>query len=140
MSSNQKIGFFKLHPDATIPTRGTPLSAGWDLYAIKDYEVKDGTPTVVNTGVGVCLPPNHYGRIAPRSGNSIKGLCLNAGVVDADYGGELAVICYCSGSFDIKKGNRVAQIIVEKIYCDDMPEIQPPGEKNSHLGFGSTGN
>lgn len=147
-------GFFKLDPRAIIPTKGTPLSAGWDLYALEDAEIT--LSTLVRTGVGVKLPQGCYGRIAPRSGLSVKGLCINAGVVDIDYASELKVVCFSVNTkcyqqngvvpinpVFIKAGDRIAQLVLEKISYVDMPEISLDNnvdtQHTQHAGFGSTG-
>jgi dUTP pyrophosphatase len=144
-------GFFKLDPRAIIPTKGTPLSAGWDLYALEDAEIT--LSTLVRTGVGVKLPQGCYGRIAPRSGLSVKGLCINAGVVDIDYASELKVVCFSVNTkcyqqngvvpvnpVFIKAGDRIAQLVLEKISYVDMPEISLDNVVDTqHTGFGSTG-
>jgi len=140
--SERQSGFFKIDPDAQIPTRGTPNSVGWDLYALKDYELTPFKTELIQTGIGVKIPSGCYARIAPRSGLSVKGLIVNAGVVDRDYRDELKVIVFCVDSpMTIKKGNRIAQLILEKVDYTDMPcIINESNDKSTHSGFGSTGN
>lgn len=142
LQSKQQSGFFKIDSDAQIPTRGTPNSVGWDLYALKDYELTPFKTELIQTGIGVKIPSGCYARIAPRSGLSVKGLVVNAGVVDQDYQDELKVIVFCVDSpITIKKGNRIAQLILEKVDYTDMPcIINESTDKNIHSGFGSTGN
>jgi len=143
-----KRGFYKLVENAIIPTKGTPRSAGWDLYSPDEYTISPGESVIVMTGIGVVIPEGYSGRIAPRSGWSVKGLFLNGGVVDIDYELGLGVICFnfSKQNIIIKRGDRIAQFLLEKIFYGDMPEIsQPePGERCSHepvhAGFGSTGN
>ena len=138
----RKIGFFKLDPAAQIPKKGTPNSVGWDLYSLENVNLSTPLQTIIiRTGVGVKIPTGCYARIAPRSGMSIKGLVINAGVIDRDYQAEIKLIVYCiNNSIEIKKGDRIAQLILEKVDYSDMPEIEPPAEQNTHVGFGSTGN
>ena len=99
------IQFQKLHEDAIIPTRGTPYSAGFDLYALKDtIVVGGGGNVIVPTGIAIQLPPGTYGRIAMRSGLAVKQhLSVSAGVIDIDYTGEVGVVVFCTKLFDIQK-------------------------------------
>jgi len=132
----------KLKEDAVVPTRATPGSAGFDLSSLGSLKIPSKGRAVVSTGISIKLPHGTYGRVAPRSGLAYNfGIDVLAGVIDADYREEILVILYNSGDldFDVEKGQRIAQLIVEKI---DMPEV----EVVSHLseterrgGFGSTG-
>lgn len=140
--ASHAVGFFKLHPDAIIPTRGTPLSAGWDLYALEDVVLwPDDKPVPVRTGVGVTMPAGCYGRIAGRSGLALQGVFVGGGVIDRDYQLELKVILTVSWSVkvEIKKGQRIAQLIFEKYYVDEVLEVEAPTQTSTHVGFGSTG-
>ena len=85
----------KLSPDAQIPSRATPGSVGYDLYSTSDYMIPPSSRSVISTGIAIKLPPNTYGRIAPRSGLAVKnGLTVGAGVIDRDYTGEIKVILF----------------------------------------------
>lgn len=83
------------------------------------------------------------GRIAPRSGLAAKHMIdTGAGVIDADYRGQVRVLLFNHGEtdFEVKEGDRVAQLILERIYT---PEIQVVEELEESVrgagGFGSTG-
>jgi dUTP pyrophosphatase len=99
---------------------------------------------IVGTGITVVLPPGVYGRVAPRSGLAAKH-CINvgAGVIDPDYTGEIKVILFNHGlkDFEIKKGDRIAQLILERCETPPIEEISivEDTERGSD-GFGSTGN
>ncbi len=73
-------GFFKFFPEAIIPQRATPLSAGFDLHSRVDISIT--TSIAIPTGVGIVIPEGYYARIAPRSGLSLRGLAVNAGVIE----------------------------------------------------------
>lgn len=97
----------------------------------------------MSTGVCATIPLGCYGRIAPRSGLTVKyGIHVGAGVIDPDYTGELKVCLFNFGSvpFEIKQGERIAQLILEK--CS-TPLIQEVNElqktMRANRGFGSTG-
>lgn len=56
------------HPNAKAPTRGSALAAGYDLYASQSVIIPKGGRKVVPTGIRIAIPPETYGRVAPRSG------------------------------------------------------------------------
>lgn len=137
-----KPGFFKFRADAIIPTKGTPEAVGWDIYSNEDCLIEFGEKCPpISTGIGSVIPEDCYGRLAPRSGMSVKGAFVNAGVVDRDYRGEIKVVMFnlLKEPLIIKKGERIAQFILEKVSYQNMEEIPHPQEENTHLGFGSTG-
>ena len=83
----------KLHdPAAQLPTRATSGSAGYDLYSCEDTLIPAGTRKSVQTGISIAVPPGTYARIAPRSGLSVKGLDIGAGVVESDYPGLVKAV------------------------------------------------
>lgn len=134
----------KLLSDAAkLPTRGSEEAAGLDLYASEDAFVLAGRRKIISTGVSVSIPKGHYGRVAPRSGLAAKnGIDVLAGVIDSDYRGELKVILLNTDykTFTIQRGERIAQLIIEKIAIPEVIEVQDLD--NTHrgaAGFGSTG-
>lgn len=135
----------KLSVDAVIPVRATIGSAGLDLSSIESVNIPPGEWRAIGTGLSIAIPNDCYGRIAPRSGLAFKhGLFVNAGVIDSDYRGELKVIIHnaSSNNYTISKGDRIAQIIFEKIYVNDFIEVSDLAEHESVRGtngFGSTG-
>ena len=138
------LGIKKLCNDATLPTRGSDGSVGYDLYSSEDAMVPcQAGRALVGTGITVVLPPGVYGRVAPRSGLAVKHcIDVGAGVIDPDYTGEVKVVLFNHGTedFEIKKGDRIAQLILER--CD-TPMIKEIGLLDETLrgdgGFGSTG-
>ena len=141
------VKFQRLVDTARMPTRGSPLSAGHDLYASVACHVPPRSQVKVPTGLKMALPADCYGRIAPRSGLAAKN-CIDvmAGVVDADYRGELLVILRNhseSEAFEVSVGDRIAQLICERIYHVDFEEVasgeQLPESQRGEGGFGSTG-
>jgi len=135
----------KLSSHACIPRRATEGSAGYDLFAAEDMKIVPGSRALVSTGIAVKLPPGLYGRVAPRSGLAVKhGIQVGAGVIDADYRGEVKVLLFNQGGEDFKvsTGDRIAQLILER---HETPAIQVvtglsggQTERGSG-GFGSTG-
>jgi len=103
-----------------MPTRATPGSAGWDLYAAEDAVVIPGhKPFPVSCGFKVSMPSDVVMLVCSRSGLSIKGVIVaNApGVVDSDYRGDVKVILVSTPGlkdpFEIKKGDRIAQAVFQ---------------------------
>lgn len=134
----------RLVPNAVLPTRGTPGSAGYDLYSTDGFIIMPGHRVVVTTGVSVELPNGTYGRIAPRSGLAVKhGVDVLAGVVDPDYTGELKVVLVNTDlrrAFMIRPGYRIAQLILENYTSAEVVEVPyVPETTRGAAGFGSTG-
>ncbi|MDQ1592079.1 MAG: dUTP pyrophosphatase [Pyrinomonadaceae bacterium] len=139
-----ELKFLRLHPAATLPTRGSEHAAGLDLYALEDVTLEaGGGRAAVRTGLSVAIPQGFYGRVAPRSGLAVKhGLDVLAGVVDSDYRGELlcALVNHGREALTLEAGQRVAQLIIEAIitpapaWADALDETA-----RGAGGFGSTG-
>ena len=133
----------KLNPNAKLPYKGSSLSAGYDLFASEACKIAPGDRKLISTGLAVACPPEHYARIAPRSGLAVKnGIDMGAGVVDADYRGEVKVLLFNFGQdeFEVKIGDRIAQMIVEKIAMVEIIEVEDLNEtERGEGGFGSTG-
>ena len=134
----------KLTYDAIVPTRGSDGAVGYDLYSSEDAIVPNQAGrALVGTGITVVLPQGVYGRVAPRSGLAVKH-CINvgAGVIDPDYTGEIKVVLFNHGSndFEVKKGDRIAQLVLERCETPPIEEINivEDTERGSG-GFGSTG-
>lgn len=143
----------KLHPGAVIPKKATPQSACYDVYAPCDFKVKPGR-SVMPLGLAVELPPGYGAEIRPRSGYSSKGFAGTLadteyrfdadsihGMVDADFRNGIGVIIksYEDRSFVIKKGQRIAQMLIIKTEDADFIETDTLTETDRHGGFGHTG-
>jgi dUTP pyrophosphatase len=105
----------------------SPGSAGFDLFAAEDVTIPAARVVkkklveighrIVRTGICISLPANSVGRIASRSGLSIKeNLEIGAGWIDPDYRGEILVELknFSANSIMISRGERIAQLIVLK--------------------------
>ena len=136
----------KLHSQAQIPRRSQAGDAGYDLASVASTQIHPGTRERIPTGIALQIPTDCYARIAPRSGLAVKhGIDVLAGVVDASYRGEVQVVLINHGStvFCVEPGDRVAQLIFERIYTPDaLVEVTPDqlGETSrADSGFGSSG-
>lgn len=137
------LNFRKLDPRAVLPTRGSSFSAGLDLYSIEAVSLGPGQRVIARTGLAVAIPAGFYGRVAPRSGLATKkGLDVLAGVIDADYRGEIGCLLHNTGEerIELAENSKICQLIVEKIitplaaWADELSETERGGG-----GFGSTG-
>lgn len=132
----------KVSPNARLPTKGSPAAAGYDLYAAEEKIIPPGTRQVVQTDLVIELPEDSYGRIAPRSGLAARNyIDVGAGVIDRDYRGNIGVLLINNSKSDFKVhiGDRIAQLIVERIVPTCIHErISSPTQRGAG-GFGSTG-
>jgi dUTP pyrophosphatase len=134
----------RLFDDADLPHKGSDRAAGYDLRAHSYAFVVDGkvgdtvkldddvvlvipanSRCLVKTGIAVAVPEGCYGRVAPRSGLALKGIDIGAGVIDEDYRGEIGAILFNLNSepFEVKKGDRIAQFICERIVYPELEEV-----------------
>lgn len=142
---SSKIQIKRLTDTAVIPTRGSEKAAGYDLYAIADYEIASHSTVKVGTGISIALPDNTFGAIFARSGLATKkGLrpanCV--GVCDSDYRGEYIVPLHNDTDelMEIEAGERIAQLIVMPFVPVEFEEVDELNETpRGDGGFGSTG-
>jgi deoxyuridine 5'-triphosphate nucleotidohydrolase len=143
MTSDQVLKFKKLDSRAVLPTRGSALSAGLDLFSIDDLQIEPRARVLAHTGLSVAIPDGFYGRVAPRSGLASKhGLDVLSGVIDADYRGEIICLLYNTGNETIvlPAGSKMCQLITEQIIMP-TPQWEEELEETARGagGFGSTG-
>ena len=122
--------------------KGSAKATGHNLYATKGTDVPARGQAIVGTGIAIGLRHNTYGRIAPRRGLVVKHrLMTNAGVIDSDYRGEVKVVLANLGDqpYRVEKGDRIAQLIIEKIANRELEEItQLDDTERGDQGFGSS--
>jgi dUTP diphosphatase len=133
--------------DIPLPQYMSPHAAGMDLYAAvkEDTTIKPSKIKLIPTGIRIALPVGFEAQVRPRSGLAIKhgiGILNTPGTIDADYRGEVGVILINLGEnpFVVKRGDRIAQMIINKVYhahLEPSPDL-PPTERNDG-GFGHTG-
>jgi len=133
--------------DLPVPAYMTELSAGLDLYAnVFDQEIiLPNKIKLIATGIKIALPKNFEAQVRPRSGLALKhGISIlnSPGTIDADYRGEIKIILINHGTKDfiIKRGDRIAQIIINKITRVNFKLVDKLDEtKRNDQGFGHTG-
>ena len=140
------VKFKKLHKDAIIPNYAHDGDAGMDLYSIQDDTIAPLTWKLIPTGLACELPQGTEGQVRSKSGIALKNgvFVLNTpGTVDENYRGEIGVILYnlnTNQPFEIKKGQKIAQYVINKIEYVDTFEIQELSDScRGEGGFGSTG-
>lgn len=132
LNMNHKLQVKLLSENATLPKKGSPLAAGFDLSSAHDVVIKSGSRGLVKLDISIACPPGTYARIAPRSGLAMKkGIDVGAGVgklgvffaffcvrfecpfdlhdisffytvVDADYRGPVGVVLFNFGDEDFE--------------------------------------
>ena len=143
-----KIRIKRLHLDAKLPeyAHGPAEDAGLDLCSVVETVLQPGVPQAVATGLALEIPAGYEVQVRPRSGLALKhALTLpNApATIDPGFRGELKVILLNLGKepYQIRKGDRVAQMVVAKYEAVDWQEEQ--GEltesDRGHSVFGSSG-
>jgi dUTP pyrophosphatase len=136
----------KLDNDAVIPTYAKPGDAGADLYSISELVLSPGERALVKTGIAIALPNGYVGLVHPRSGLGLKnGISVvnTPGTIDSGYRGEIGVVLInhdLHESFQVKKGDRIAQLVIQKVENADFKLVsQLPESERSAGGYGSTG-
>ncbi len=139
------IKFLRLQPDALLPKYETEGAAGADVSSVETLDIPPGQVRAVNLGFAVSIPAGYEIQVRPRSGLALHHsmTVLNApGTVDSDYRGPMKVILANLGdkTFCVNKGDRIAQLVVNKVYQSQFIEVSGLGETARGTGgFGSTG-
>lgn len=151
MDSTPLIKFLRLKPDLDadipLPRYMTPQSAGMDIYAAieNDVVLEKGEIALLPTGFAVAIPEGFEAQIRPRSGLAVKhgiGLINSPGTIDADYRGEvkIAVINLGKKPYIFKRGDRVAQMVIKRVYQARLEVVERLDETERNTGgFGHTG-
>jgi dUTP pyrophosphatase len=128
-----------------LPAYATDGAAGMDVVSAEDVSLAPGARHAVATGLALAIPPGFEIQVRPRSGLALKhGISVpnTPGTIDSDYRGELKVILINLGSdpFDIRRGDRVAQLVLAPVTRANWLEVDALDETaRGKGGFGSTG-
>ena len=147
------LGVKLVEPGAKAPTKMTVGSAGFDLYSSEGAEIPptrcepDGRAEVgralVSTGLVIELPPGTVGRIASRSGLSVKAnIEAGAGWIDSDFRGTVKVELknFSSKAYKVNPGDRIAQLVVLPVVEVEITVVADVRQTTrGGGGFGSTG-
>lgn len=123
----------KLYPDAQLPQMMKEGDAAMDFYSYKDYELSPGEKIIVETGVAIAIPRGYWGNVRDRSGLAAKhSLHTMGGVFDSNYRGEVQIVLINLGQeiYNIKKGDRICQMIIERHEDLEVVEVEQLDETN----------
>jgi len=138
----------RLRPEAKLPQRQTPGSAGHDLHACipEPLLLPAGEKRRVPIGIAMEIEnPNYVAILAARSSMALKyGVTMGngIGVIDSDYRGELSVLLHNTSNEDfvIQPGDRIAQLLLIPVDLPQVLEVEQLSEtQRGQGGFGSTG-
>tara|TARA_B100001027_G_C16245141_1_gene321451 strand:- start:995 stop:1420 length:426 start_codon:yes stop_codon:yes gene_type:complete len=129
----------ELLPGGIVPKRGTDGSAGYDLFLPHSIELSNGL-NLIPLRIKIKLPPNTYGSIRCRSSLAMKGMSVEAGVIDEDYVGEIKVLLRTREiQMELMKGHAIAQLIVQPYLTPQVQEVTYLEKTDrGSSGFGST--
>ncbi len=144
---NVKIKRKENAKDLPLPAYATSGSSGVDLYADVENEtaISPGEIKLISCGIYIEMPEGYEAQIRPRSGLALKhGITLvnTPGTIDSDYRGlvNLIVINLGKEDFAIKRGDRLAQMVIREVTRVEFIETEELGEtERAHGGFGHTG-
>ncbi len=142
-----RIGVTRLDPELAMPAYAHDGDAGADLRARVAVTLQPGGGrSLVPTGIALALPRGTAGFVQPRSGLALRHgvTCLNTpGLVDCGYRGELKVLLVNldpSAAYTVERGDRIAQLVIQRVEHVDFVELDDLPESTRDIGgFGSTG-
>ncbi|MFA6466273.1 MAG: dUTP diphosphatase [Patescibacteria group bacterium] len=123
----------KLYIDAQLPQMMKEGDAAMDFYSYKDYELSPGEKVIVETGVAIAIPRGYWGNVRDRSGLAAKhSLHTMGGVFDSNYRGEVQIVLINLSQeiYNIKKGDRICQMIIERHEDLEVVEVEQLDETN----------
>lgn len=147
MSSDRLVLPIKrLDPEVVLPSYAYEGDAGLDLRANVDIDIAPFERKLIPTGLAVAIPEGFAGFVQPRSGLALKsGLSManTPGLIDAHYRGELKVIAVnldANETIHISKGERIAQLVIQRVPVVSLMEVDELDETDRGTGgFGSSG-
>ena len=164
-----KINFKKLSDTAIAPKKGHYNDSGFDLYADEDATLAYGETKAIATNIALELPDGYMADVRPRSGlTRDTALRVQYGTVDAGFRGGIGIICdnvdnlykvktidnklhaiitgdqdailTYNTAIEIKRGDKIAQLVIQKIPDIELVEADELNETARGAGgFGSTG-
>ena len=142
-----RVSVLQLDPDLPLPSYARVGDAGADLVAREAVVLAPGGGrALVPTGIALALPAGTAGFVQPRSGLALRHgvTCLNTpGLIDAGYRDELRVLLVNldpTETFEIQRGDRIAQLVIQRVeHADFVAVDELPASERGLGGFGSTG-
>lgn len=151
MNPNPVIEMVRLNPeedqDIPLPRYMTSRSAGMDIAAAvkADLTLEPGAIRLIPTGLALAIPEGYEAQIRPRSGLAVKhgiGIINSPGTIDSDYRGEVKIALINLGNlpYTLKRGDRIAQMIINRVYQARIERVDHLSETDRNTGgFGHTG-
>jgi len=141
-----EVAIQRLDSGVPLPSYAHPGDAGADLVTTVDVTLRPGERMLVPTGIALALPPDLAAFVHPRSGLALRhGLSIvNApGTIDSGYRGEIKVLLVNHDQREdvtLKRGDRIAQLVVQKVESITFREVdQLTDSVRGAGGYGSTG-
>ncbi|RKP37546.1 dUTPase-like protein, partial [Dimargaris cristalligena] len=124
---------------ATLPNRGTPGSAGYDLYTYRKVHLSPHSFQAVAIGWALQMPPQYHAQIWERSSLGIQGIAIRAGIIDSDYRGEISVVLHnlTATEYTLMPQAKIAQLLFIPNATPNLVEVADLD--NTQRGDGSFG-
>ena len=137
---------WKLESDAILPRRATMGSVGYDLFSGECCQIYPQKRRKILTNISIEFPSGTYGHILSRSGLAKNNdISVPTGTLDCDYTGNIGVLLHNTSEteiFTVKKGDRIAQMVVQNYIHTDIVEMKSQrkqkNEGRNSMGWGST--
>ena len=146
MSDKISLPIKRLDPSVELPSYAYEGDAGLDLRSNEDVTLAPLERRLVSTGLAVAIPDGYAGFVQPRSGLALReGLSManTPGLIDAHYRGELKVCAVnldAEKSIHIERGERIAQLVIQKVPVVSLVEVDELDDTDRGAGgFGSSG-
>lgn len=146
MSDTLNVRIKRLDPSVELPSYAYLGDAGLDLRANEDVALAPFERKLIPTGLAIAIPEGYAGFVQPRSGMALKlGLTManTPGLIDAHYRGELKVVAVnidAAETIHIARGERIAQLVIQKVPCVQLVEVDELDDTDRGSGgFGSSG-
>ena len=124
-----------------------------DLFALNDFTINPIERVKVDTGIAIRVPKGYVGLIKEKSGLSLQGIEVKAGVLDEGYSDSVSVVLYMSDGYELdgkkrksnepktfKAGQKIAQLVVVPVSLGEIIEVDElPESERGTGGWGSTG-
>ena len=139
------VKILKIDKDLPTPKYAHHGDAGIDIYAAENYMLQSGEHKLISAGIKLSVPFGYEVQVRPRSGLAAKfGISIvnTPGTIDCMYRGLVGVILINHGkqAFEVKRGERIAQLVFNKISYAQIEEVENLDETvRGEGGFGSTG-
>ncbi len=144
-TQNISVKILKVDKELPTPKYAHHGDAGMDIYAAENYMLQPAEHKLISAGIKLAIPYGYEVQVRPRSGLALKhaiSIVNTPGTIDCMYRGLVGVILINHGkqAFEVKRGERIAQLVFNKIAYAAVEEVQELDETvRGEGGFGSTG-